>query len=142
MLFYWSIICMFHNSSRIFIRYFWKKMAICINHVSSCICLPRLFNCINIDRIVCLYVPLWSIFPWKNDYWPKLCIWILNWKMDCLDIADRLSYSRFHSYFYRFILSMYFQKNLIFRTSSFIFCSFHDSYYKYSIPRISEIQLF
>lgn len=139
MLFYRSIICMFYCTSRVFIRYFWQKMAFRINDASISFCLLRLFNCINIGRIICLYVSIWSFISRKNDCRPKFCLWILNWKMDCLDIAAWVNNTRINSYFNCFIFLMHFKKNLIFRISSFIFCCIHDSSYKYFVPWISKI---
>lgn len=141
MLLYRSIICLLYNSSWIFIWYFRQEMAICSNYVIAGFCMSWILNSIYFDRVICIYVSIRSIVSRENDNRLKFCIWILNWKMDYMDIASRLSYIRIHTYIYSTLFPSDIKKNTIFRTCSFIFCCISNSPNMRSVSWISKIQL-
>lgn len=142
MLFHRCPICLLNNSCWISLRYIWKKMAICFNYDSTCFCLPWISYCNYSYRALYLHVFAWSIFSWKNDYWLKFCIWILDWKMDILHLAFRLDCIRSNSYINCSLFLSYFQKNIIHWTCSFDFCCMFNIIDMHIISWISQIQLF
>lgn len=126
MLFHRSFICLLNCSSGLFVRYIWKEMAFCSYHAFTCIRMSWSSYIIYLDWVICVHVSPWGIVSRKNDNRIEFCLWILNLKVDHLDLASWLGYSRIHSDFYSSLFSSHFQKNIIYRTCSFIFCNISD----------------